>query len=114
MMENIYRRLAAVSARSGASVAHRVFEAGGEVLRPIVFAIGIIIVVYLPILSFHEVEGKMFRPMALTVIFALCGSLVFALTLVPVLASLLLRPRCPSRALAQPGRETGCMSFSAG
>ena len=91
MMENIYRRLAAAD-RSGASMAHRVFEAGGEVLRPIVFAIGIIIVVYLPILSFHEVEGKMFRPMALTVIFALCGSLVFALTLVPVLASLLLRP----------------------
>ena len=91
MMENIYRRLAAAD-RSGTSMAHRVFEAGGEVLRPIVFAIGIIIVVYLPILSFHEVEGKMFRPMALTVIFALCGSLVFALTLVPVLASLLLRP----------------------
>jgi cobalt-zinc-cadmium resistance protein CzcA len=91
MMENIHRRLAAAD-RPGTSMAHRVFEAGGEVLRPIVFAIGIIIVVYLPILSFHEVEGKMFRPMALTVIFALCGSLVFALTLVPVLASLLLRP----------------------
>ena len=62
-------------------MSHRVFEAGREVLRPIVFAIGIIIVVYLPILTFHEVEGKMFRPMALTVIFALCGSLIFALTL---------------------------------
>ena len=60
-------------------------------LRPIVFAIGIIIVVYLPILSFQEVEGKMFRPMALTVIFALSGSLLCALTLVPVMASLLLR-----------------------
>src|SRR5579864_5986518 len=94
MMENIYRRLAAAD-RSGTSMAHRVFEAGGEVLRPIVFAIGIIIVVYLPILSFHEVEGKMFRPMALTVIFALAGSLLFALTYVPVMASVFLKSILP-------------------
>ena len=45
MMEKIYRRLAAAE-RSGDSMSHSVFEAGGEVLRPIVFAIGIIIVVY--------------------------------------------------------------------
>jgi cobalt-zinc-cadmium resistance protein CzcA len=61
------------------------------VLRPIVFAIGIIIIVYLPILTFESVEGKMFRPMALTVIFALSGGLLCALTFVPVMASLLLR-----------------------
>lgn len=72
-------------------MSHRVFEAGREVLRPIVFSIGIIIVVYLPILTFQEVEGKMFRPMALTVIFALAGSLLFALTYIPVMASLVLK-----------------------
>ena len=77
-------------------MAHRVFEAGREVLRPIVFAIGIIIVVYLPILSFQEVEGKMFRPMALTVIFALAGSLIFALTYVPVMASVFLKNVVPA------------------
>ncbi|MFQ5412294.1 MAG: efflux RND transporter permease subunit, partial [Phycisphaerae bacterium] len=62
-----------------------------EVARPVAFAVGIIIIVYLPILALRGVEGKMFRPMALTVVFALCGSLVCALTLMPVLASLLLK-----------------------
>jgi heavy metal efflux system protein len=74
MIENIFRRLSQGDAH-GASVSHRIFDAGREVLRPIVFAIGIIIIVYLPILTFENVEGKMFRPMALTVIFALAGSL---------------------------------------
>src|SRR5262249_1290535 len=87
MIENIFHRLAPDPHGKG-SMSHRIFEAGREVLRPIVFAIGIIIVVYLPILSFQEVEGKMFRPMALTVIFALAGSLLFALTYVPVMASI--------------------------
>ncbi|MDO8431427.1 MAG: CusA/CzcA family heavy metal efflux RND transporter [Candidatus Binatus sp.] len=90
MIENIFRRLATSDPR-GHSMSHRIFEAGREVLRPIVFAIGIIIIVYLPILTFENVEGKMFRPMALTVIFALCGSLLCALTFVPVMASLLLK-----------------------
>ena len=62
-----------------------------EVARPVAFAVGIIIIVYLPILALRGVEGKMFRPMALTVVFALIGSLVCALTLMPVLASLLLK-----------------------
>ena len=62
-----------------------------EVARPVAFAVGIIIIVYLPILALRGIEGKMFRPMALTVVFALCGSLVCALTLMPVLASLLLK-----------------------
>ncbi len=56
--------------------------------RPVFFAVLIIIIVYLPILTLEGVEGKMFRPMALTVVFALIGSLVLALTLMPVLASL--------------------------
>ncbi len=91
MVENIFHRMSREGPSSRQSMAHIVFEAGREVLRPIVFAIGIIIVVYLPILTFENVEGKMFRPMALTVIFALSGSLIFALTYVPVMASLFLR-----------------------
>lgn len=90
MIENIFHRMSR-ERESPRSMSHIVFEAGREVLRPIVFAIGIIIVVYLPILTFENVEGKMFRPMALTVIFALTGSLLFALTYVPVMASVFLR-----------------------
>ncbi len=62
-----------------------------EVARPVVFGVGIILLVYLPILSLRGVEGKMFRPMALTVIFALLTSLALALLLMPVLASVFLR-----------------------
>lgn len=62
-----------------------------EVARPVTFAVGIIIIVYIPILALTGVEGKMFRPMALTVVFALAGSLVCALTLMPVLASIFLK-----------------------
>ncbi|MFT7485980.1 MAG: cobalt-zinc-cadmium resistance protein CzcA [Candidatus Paceibacteria bacterium] len=61
-----------------------------QVARPVLFAVGIIMVVYLPILALRGIEGKMFRPMALTVVFAMGGSLVCALTLMPVLASLFL------------------------
>lgn len=62
-----------------------------EVARPVVFGVGIILIVYLPILTLRGVEGKMFRPMALTVIFALLTSLILALLLMPVLASVFLR-----------------------
>lgn len=68
-----------------------ILESGREVLRPIFFAVGIIIIVYLPILTLQGIEGKMFIPMALTVVFALSGSLILAFTLTPVLASLFLR-----------------------
>jgi cobalt-zinc-cadmium resistance protein CzcA len=61
-----------------------------EVARPVAFGVGIILVVFLPILALEGVEGKMFKPMALTMIFALAGSLVLALTLTPVLACLFL------------------------
>jgi heavy metal efflux system protein len=61
------------------------------VARPVLFAVGIIMIVYLPILALRGIEGKMFRPMALTVVFAMGGSLVCALTLMPVLASIFLK-----------------------
>jgi cobalt-zinc-cadmium resistance protein CzcA len=59
-----------------------------EVARPVAFGVGIILIVFLPILTLEGIEGKMFRPMALTMIFALAGSLVLSLTLVPALASI--------------------------
>lgn len=62
-----------------------------EVARPVAFAVGVIVIVYLPILALTGIEGKMFRPMAFTVSFALVASLVCALTLMPVLASFLLK-----------------------
>jgi len=61
------------------------------VARPVLFAVGIIMIVYLPILALRGIEGKMFRPMALTVVFAMGGSLICALTLMPVLASIFLK-----------------------
>ncbi|WP_143266575.1 efflux RND transporter permease subunit, partial [Paraburkholderia caledonica] len=61
------------------------------------FAVLIITAVYLPILSLQGIEGKMFRPMAMTVIFALLASLVLTLTVMPVLASLLLRGKVAER-----------------
>ncbi len=70
-------------------------DAAVEVRRPTMFGELIIAIVYLPILALQGTEGKMFRPMALTVIFALLGSLVLSLTLMPVLAAMGLsdRPR---------------------
>ncbi len=90
MIENVFR-LMSKKGKEGMSVLEIVREATVEVARPVAFAVGIIMIVYIPILTLSGVEGKMFRPMALTVIFALGGSLILALTLIPVLASLLLR-----------------------
>jgi cobalt-zinc-cadmium resistance protein CzcA len=90
MIENIVRVLHERGAVPGESHLERVRLAARQVARPVVFAVGIIALVYLPILALRGVEGKMFGPMALTVVFALLGSLVCALTLMPALASLLL------------------------
>ena len=65
-------------------------DAAVEVRKPTLFGELIIMIVYLPILTLEGIEGKLFRPMALTVIFALVGSMILSLTLMPVLASLLL------------------------
>lgn len=85
MVENSVRRLEEDT--SGASVVDIVAEASKEVRKPTMFGELIIIIVYLPILALHGVEGKLFAPMALTVVFALAGSLIISLTLMPVLAS---------------------------
>jgi cobalt-zinc-cadmium resistance protein CzcA len=93
MVENCVRHLARGDAQ-GRSRLEVVRDAAVEVRRPTLFGELIIMIVYLPILTLEGVEGKLFRPMALTVIFALAGSMVLSLTLMPVLASLLL-PRRP-------------------
>jgi cobalt-zinc-cadmium resistance protein CzcA len=88
MVENSVRRIAEEGGeRSKIDV---VRDAASEVLRPAIFGGLIITLVYVPILALEGVEGKMFRPMALTVIFALLGSMIFSITVMPVLASLVL------------------------
>src|SRR4051794_7572168 len=86
MVENCVRRLA--HDRSNRSKLAIIKDAAVEVRKPTMFGELIIMIVYLPILTLEGVEGKLFRPMALTVIFALSASLVLSLTLMPVLASL--------------------------
>jgi cobalt-zinc-cadmium resistance protein CzcA len=71
---------------------HAVLAAAQEVANPVAFAILIIIVVFLPLFSLEGLEGKLFKPMAFNISFAMAGSLVLTMTLIPVLASLLLKP----------------------
>ncbi|MBI3786511.1 MAG: efflux RND transporter permease subunit [Deltaproteobacteria bacterium] len=89
MVENIYRHLAERHRES--SVSATIFAGAREVGSPIFFSVMIIMTVYFPILLFQRVEGKMFRPMASTICFALFGAILLTLTLIPVLCSLLLR-----------------------
>lgn len=87
MVENIVRHLAEPHGRAR-SLSYRVAHAAEEVGQPIFFAVLIIIVVFLPLFTLQGVEGKLFSPMAFVVAFAMLGSLVVALTIVPVLASI--------------------------
>ncbi len=88
MMENSVRRLH--TSKAGAPL-ERVRGAAHEVARPIVFGVAIIIAVYMPIFFLEDLEGRMFRPMAITVCSALIGSLIFALTVVPAASALALK-----------------------
>ncbi|MEY5010666.1 MAG: Cobalt-zinc-cadmium resistance protein CzcA [Verrucomicrobiota bacterium] len=95
MVENIVRRLGARQHHLGRPLtaeerSREVLAASQQVARPMFFGVLIITIVYLPILSLTGIEGKMFRPMAVTVILALAGALLLALTLMPTLCSLLL------------------------
>ena len=87
MIENVLRARGEHPGRPAQEV---IRQATVEVARPILFAVAIIIMVYLPILALEGVAGKMFRPMALTVILALAGSLVLTMTLMPALAAIVL------------------------
>jgi cobalt-zinc-cadmium resistance protein CzcA len=88
MVENIVRHLSHRRSESGASPKDIIFEAAHEVQRPVFFAVSIIITAYLPIFTLQRVEGRLFKPMAWTVAFALCGALIFSILVAPVLASL--------------------------
>jgi cobalt-zinc-cadmium resistance protein CzcA len=90
MVENIIRHLGHHEVATK-SVRDRIRDAAHEVQRPVFYAITIIITAYLPIFTLQRVEGRLFRPMAWTVAFALLGAVIFSMTLAPVLASFLFR-----------------------
>jgi cobalt-zinc-cadmium resistance protein CzcA len=90
MIENIVRHLAERRA-SGPQVIPEVQHAAVEMARPLTFAVLIIMTVYVPILTFQRIEGKLFRPMAVTISVAVIAALVLTLTLIPVLASFAFR-----------------------
>jgi cobalt-zinc-cadmium resistance protein CzcA len=89
MVENIIRHIGQDHERK--PVADRIRDAAHEVQRPVFYAITIIITAYLPIFTLQRVEGRLFRPMAWTVAFALLGAVIFSMTIAPVLAALLFR-----------------------
>ncbi len=92
MVENCVRHIAHGDLRNRSKI-EVVRDAAVEVRKPTLFGELIIMIVYLPILTLEGIEGKLFRPMALTVIFALAGSMVLSMTLMPVLASFILPRR---------------------
>ena len=91
VVENVYRHLAQNQGTTQKSTSEVILQATKEVGRPILFGIFIISVVFLPLMTLQGMEGKMFAPLAYTLVIALLASLVVTLTLSPVLASLLLR-----------------------
>jgi cobalt-zinc-cadmium resistance protein CzcA len=98
MVENIIRHLsrggngqAANATLSGKTPAVMIREACHEVQRPVFYAIAIIITAYMPIFTLQRVEGRLFRPMAWTVAFALLGAMTFSILIAPVLCAILFR-----------------------
>ena len=92
LVENCFRRLA----HNAGQVVDRtqiVLDASREVINPIAFGVLIITAVFLPLFSLTGLEGKLFKPLAINMTFAMIGSMILTLTLIPVLASLALRPK---------------------
>ena len=90
MVENIVRHLNHPT-KNLETPLDKIRQAAHEVQRPVFYAIGIIITAYLPIFTLQRVEGKLFKPMAWTVAFALLGALIFSMLIAPALASLVFR-----------------------
>jgi cobalt-zinc-cadmium resistance protein CzcA len=108
MIENCTRKLASATQQLQDGIKSKidiVRDAAVEVRKPTMFGELIIMIVYLPILTLSGTEGKMFRPMAMTVIFALIGSMILSLTLMPVLASLFLPRRKASSRISEGEHE---------
>ena len=98
IIENCLRRLAERQHKEGrlltlAERLHEVFEASREMVRPTVYGQAIILLVFAPLLTFTGVEGKMFTPMAITVMLALIGAFILSLTFVPAMVAVLIRGR---------------------
>jgi cobalt-zinc-cadmium resistance protein CzcA len=91
VVENVVSHLAHADREPGVPKLHRIFRAVREVTAPVTSGILIIVIVFLPLLTLEGLEGKLFVPVALTIVFALSASLLLSLTVVPVLASLLVR-----------------------
>jgi len=87
MMENIHHHLSRARVAVSEMRRHQMLiRAVGDVMRPVVVGVGVIAVVYAPILLMTGVEGKLFRPMALTVMMVLLGALLYGVTMVPIMA----------------------------
>jgi cobalt-zinc-cadmium resistance protein CzcA len=96
MVENIVRHINQREGGNGSRpIIEVVREAAHEVQRPVFYAIAIIITAYLPVFTLQRVEGRLFRPMAWTVAFALLGALIFSMLIAPVLASMLFSKGAP-------------------
>ena len=95
MVENSFRIMAERKAEGNGPVNRTaaVLTAAREVANPVSFAIGIIIIVFMPLFSLDGLEGKLFKPMAFNISFAMAGSLLLTLTVIPVLAALILKPK---------------------
>jgi cobalt-zinc-cadmium resistance protein CzcA len=91
MVENIVRHLGRSRESDTRTPFEKIREAAHEVQRPVFFARAMIITAYIPIFTLQRVEGRLFKPMAWTVAFALLGALIFSMLLAPVLASLVFR-----------------------
>ncbi|HEX7631373.1 MAG TPA: CusA/CzcA family heavy metal efflux RND transporter, partial [Lacunisphaera sp.] len=90
IIENVLR-LRAEKRGKGGSLSHLIVEGGAQMARPILFSKAILLTAFIPLYTLQRVEGKIFQPMALTLTFALIAGTVLALTVVPVLASLVMR-----------------------
>ncbi len=102
IVENATRRLALAQKSSGGLLALRqrldvVFDATREVIKPSLFGVAIITVVYIPIFALTGIEGKMFHPMAATVVIALTSAMLFSLTIVPAAVALFMNGRVAER-----------------
>src|SRR5579863_9400782 len=87
MVENIVRHVSRRD-QENRTAKQKISDAAHEVQRPVFYAVGIIITAYLPIFTLQRVEGRLFKPMAWTVAFALLGAIIFSLLIAPALASL--------------------------
>ncbi len=92
LVENVVHRMNERPPRTVTERLRLVVDAAREVARPTLFAMSIIVAALIPVFSLERVEGRIFRPLALTYTFALLGALVFSLTVVPALAALIIRP----------------------